>query len=151
MLQLALQIDLPAARPLVPVEACMVLCDADEDEILRHIEDGSLAWAFNIGEPTALRREIRVWRDALLKVLRRQDTPMPATPEEVISRFLPQRDLRTSEIQRLFSCSSQHVHDLMRTRCLIVARAATAASGPNAAALITRASVQSFLLRGLVR
>lgn len=128
----------------------MVLCDADEDEILHSIEDGTLAFAFNVGDPGSARREIRVWRDALLKVLRQQDTTLPGTAAEVLAQILPQRDLRTTEVQRLFSCSSSHVHDLIAARQLTVAKPARAGSGPNAAAVLARPSVRDFLLAGLV-
>jgi hypothetical protein len=151
VLQLALQIDLPAARPLIPLEACMVLCDEDEDTLLHNIEDGTIAWAFNVGDPGSARREIRVWRDALLKVLRRQDTTLPGTAAEVLAQILPRRDPRTTELQRLFSCSSTHIHDLIAARCLTVTRPARCGSGPNAAPLLALGSVREFLLRGLVR
>lgn len=128
----------------------MVLCDADEDEILHSIEDGTLAFAFNVGDPGSARREIRVWRDALLKVLRKQDTTLPGTAAEVLAQILPQRDLRTTEVQRLFSCSSSHIHDLITARRLTVVKPARAGSGPNAAATIARSSVREFLLDGLV-
>jgi hypothetical protein len=128
-----------------------VLCDAGEDEILHSIEDGTLAFAFNVGDPAAARREIRVWRDALLKVLRKQDTTLPGTAEEVLAQLLPQRDLRTTEVQRLLSCSSTHIRNLVAARHLKVARAARAQTGPNSAATIARHSLWQFLLNGLVR
>ena len=151
---------LPAARPLIPVEVAMVLLDRDEDEVLAAIESGVLGWAWNIGCPNAERRELRIWRDSLLALLegRRQETggpegrsqedskeQKPLSLEEILRGVLPNRPVRSTELQRFFSCSSTHITHLLRDGCLTAAGRRQRDDGPNSFTRITRDSVVKFL------
>lgn len=122
----------------------MVLLDRSEDEVLHAIEGGALAWAWDIRSPGAERRELRVWRDSVLAVMRGQRDP-ETTEDKVMASILPARDIRSPELQRLWSCSSTHIHTLMDAGQIATAAAPAAARGPASYAVITRASAAAFL------
>lgn len=144
------QLCIPAARPLVPVEACMVLLDRDEDDILSAIDSGVIHWAWDIASPGAARREIRIWRDSLLALLQ-HTKEREADEGQVLSGFLPQRDIRTTEIQRWFSCSSTHVHAMLDQSVFTEVRRPAALSGPMSYSVVSRGSVVAFLQARRVR
>lgn len=136
---------LPAHRPLVPVEVVMVLADEHEYEVEAAVDCGALAPAWDIAGPDAERRELRIWSGCL------EDYASGAN-ERVTTRFdlsliFPHSrpHLLSTEIQRLFSCSSTHVHNLIDARLLTQIGAPRSERGPNSAAQVTRASVEKFL------
>ena len=134
---------IPATRPLVPIEAAMVLLDRDEDEILHAVESGALGWAWDIATPGAERREVRIWRDSLLALIAGEREPAREWGH-VQAMVLPPGDIKTPALCRLFSCGSTHVHALARA-ALHVVRGPDAPSGPRAYSVISRASVSEFL------
>lgn len=128
--QLAFDLRLPAGRPLVPIEAVMVLLDRDEDDVMNLIDTGALRCAWNIASPGSERREIRVWRDSVLAYLKGQ--PTNAKEEinlrAIIKGFLPAPTLlqgwstiRGVEIARRLSCSQWLVGNLITTGELHIA------------------------------
>lgn len=121
----------------------MVLLDRDEDDVLAAIESGVLTWAWDIRREGAERREIRVWRDSLLDVL--LGTRKSADEGDVAALLLPERPIRTTELQRLWSCSSSHVTHLLVDGTLKAEAPRETGSGPNAFARISPAVVRSFL------
>jgi hypothetical protein len=142
--QTTLPLAIPAARPLVPLEACMVLLDRDEDELLAGIEEGALEWAWDIRGPEAERREIRVWRQSVLDFA--SGTRVTRQHEDVLREILPgAHPRRTPEIQRLFSASQCHVQHLVEAGLLAAGGPRTAASGPASFTLISRESLCRFL------
>jgi hypothetical protein len=138
-------VQIPAARPLVPVEAAMVILDRDEDEILHAIESGSLGWAWDIAAPSAERRELRIWRDSILTLAASQMEEANLDPERVIARVLPPNDLRSPQVQRLCSCSGTHIHALMEAGVFEVIQPPAAPSGPRSYSILSRDSVARFL------
>lgn len=145
-MQLALPgLTLSAARPLVPLEACQVLLDRDEDAVLALVEKGDLGWAWDIRTPSAIRREVRVWRESLLELMGADRAEHHGTALAVLDTFLPHRDIRLTEIARWLSCSSSHVSNLLRDGCLALAGERPDHSSVAAVTRVTRASVVSFL------
>lgn len=128
----------------------MVLLDADEDDLVHAIEDGTLSLAWNIASPGSKRREIRVWRDSLLAAMRRQTGPDVAAVRPIIEAMLPGRDLLHREVQRLLSCCSSHVTELLNLEALHPAEARPAFSCPGHATRILRLSVVTFLERRII-
>lgn len=122
----------------------MVLLDRDEDDILRAVETGALRWAWDIATAGAARRELRIWRGSLISLMERKAEP-DQDEARVIDDFLPHRDVRTTELQRWFSCSSTHVHALLDLHIMRESAPATASSGPRSYSLIERGSVVRFL------
>lgn len=137
-------LNISAARPLIPVEACMVLLDRNEDEVLHAIESGILGWAWDISAVGEHRREIRVWRDSLLALLNGNRGP-ELEEAKVFARVLPPRSIRSPELQRIFSCSQTHVQTLIERGYLKAEAPRQAESGPRAYTLVTRESVAMFL------
>lgn len=122
----------------------MVLMDRNEDEVLAAIESGVLSWAWDIASQRSQRREIRIWRDSLLKVL--ESRPSIAADESTVLRSIfPPRPIRTTELQRIFSCSSSHVSHLIEEGSL-VAPARERHSGPLSITRVDPANLERFLL-----
>lgn len=159
-MQLTLDIHIPAGRVLIPLEAVMVLTDKDEDQVLSLIETGAIAWAWDLRSKEATRREVRVWRESLLDYLHHDDGPR--TPPSVKARLTDQDEaptyqalmphsrpeLRTTELTRLWSVSSTHMHALIADQLLAEAgrEEKRPASGPNSYIKVTRESVIAFLM-----
>jgi hypothetical protein len=144
-------LELPAARPLVPLEACMFLLDEHEDRIIASIEDGTLSLAWDIASPGSQRREVRVWRDSLLAVMRRERGPATAEVRPIIEAMLPGRDLLHREVQRLLSCSGTHVSELLNLEALLPAGPRPTRSSPMHFTRVLRVSVVTFLERRIIR
>jgi hypothetical protein len=144
-----LQLELPgltieARRPLLPVEAVIFMVNRDADAIAADCERGVFRFAFDISAPGASRRELRIFRDCVLKLLQ-PDLILPEKLPDVFDRIFPQRGLRGVELQRTLSCSLQHVRDLDDAALISVERERLAASGPRASRVYSRASILSFL------
>jgi hypothetical protein len=143
--QLSLPITLPAQRPLVPAEAAIVLCDQDERVILEWCEEGVFAWSWDIATPQAARREVRIWRSSLLAHLANGKQPTSVFPE-VIEDILPKRErIRSTELERLFSCSHDHIAALIESGIFDQVEERTATRGPNSFRVVSRTSVVEFL------
>lgn len=146
-----MQLDLPTLhvsprRPLAPIGAAMMLLDLDEDQVLSLIEEGGLAWAWDIRGPGASRREVRIWLGALTAHL--TGAPQPVIEEgELLPRLLPHArpSLRSPELQRLFTCSATHIQGLISAGEISGERAAR--KGPSGWVPVTRESVLGFLGR----
>lgn len=121
----------------------MVLLDRDEDDVLAAIESGVLTWAWDIRREGAERREIRVWRDSLLDVL--NGTHASNKVADAAATILPPRPVRTTELQRLWSCSSSHLSHLLLDGTLKAVTAREASSGPNAFTRISPSLICNFL------
>lgn len=153
---------IPVTRPLVPLPVVMVLTDCKEYDLMKRIEDGSLAWAWDISRASARRREVRIWRVSVLDFLRTQGNPDQAMnrhnamlESEVLPSLFPHSrpELRSPELQRLFSASQTHIQGLIDAECL---RAVgwgdhnhdmndRPPCGPNSYVRIARKSVVEFL------
>ena len=136
----------------------MVLLDRDEDEVLAAVESGVLGWAWNIARPGAERRELRIWAPSLLSLLaggrpeaatpRSQESGAAQPGEELLTLLrgiLPGRDVRSTELQRFFSCSGSHVAHLLQDGCLAPAALRQCEDGPNSFTRVKRDSVVKFL------
>jgi hypothetical protein len=138
---------------LVPLEACMVILDRDEDDLLALIEGGFLRWVWDIRSPQAERRELRVWRGSVLAYAERKTTEHLLLKEaDVYESLLPGRrdDLRSTELQRLFSASQTHIQHLIDNRLLPAVGHGGAGTmrplhGPNSFTRVKRAEVIAFL------
>lgn len=138
-------LSLPDSRHLIPLEACQILLDLDEDSILGAIENGRLGWAWDIRTPGAERREIRVWRESLMAKMAGADGSVDTEIDQVVESILPHRDLRLMELARWFACSGSHVSNLIRDGCLALAGDRPTHSSAAAVTRVTRESVARFL------
>lgn len=134
---------LPSSRPLIPIEAAMVILDRNEDEVLAAVESGALAWAWDIRRAGSERREIRIWRDSILDVI--GGTQNQKGAPTVYAGMIPPRPIRTPELQRAWSCSSSHLSHLIEDGLLRTVAPRASASGPNAFARIPPLAIREFL------
>jgi hypothetical protein len=156
-MQLQLPISLPVGRMLLPLEAVMVLTDRDEDQVLSLVDTGALTWAWDLRHPDAKRRMIAVWRTSLMLYLedpQRMGRGVTAAElrrsqaqheTEVLQNLLPRSrpEVRSTELMRMWSCSSTHIHDLIGAGCFDCVNGP--GRGPNGYARVTTASVTTFL------
>jgi len=147
--QLSFDLRLPAGRPLVPIEAVMVLIDRDEDDILNLVELGKLRWAFDISSPGTKRRELRIHRESVLEYLSSSHEATKDT--NLISGILPKPTLvqahatiRGTELGRRFSCCQWLVANLIDTGELSLAPIPVTC---KVSPFIDHASALAFLLR----
>lgn len=143
-----MQTDFPNITELAPkrvlwkLSTCEDFFDRDHDALVVDVENQSLKFAWDIAAPGSTQKEIRVWRAAALAL--RRNEPLPrVTEDEVYRLILPNRDLRSTELQRIFSCSHPHITTLRPL--LVVTREPLQADGPNAFTVFCRASVIAFL------
>jgi hypothetical protein len=134
---------LPADRRLVPLSLCALALGEDMAGAMARIEDGRLPVAWDIRSPGARRREVRVWRGALIEALGLGPAYDPRREPEELA--LPERDVRSTELQRWWCCGQQLIRELRQAGLLRAVRAPLAETGPNAFWLIDRASAVRFL------
>ena len=156
---------LPTGYALIPLSGARVLLDRTPDDILNLIHLGRLEWAFDIGMPGTVRREIRIYRESLIKYATRPfgDQPAEIPPRddtgigEVIDRILPPGAVlmgdgepcyRSSWLVRYLCCESAHIQNLIK---------ADVFPGPHVrrhqreSRLVFRAAVVAFLTERRVR
>jgi hypothetical protein len=110
------------------------------------IESGELPFAFDLAPKTASRKEPRIFS---LCVAEKAGCKLPcgATKNfslpEVVGLILPKRDVRSTELTRLFSCSQQQVHAMKAD--FITTMMPKATDGPHSYTVFDRASVEAFL------
>ncbi len=122
----------------------MFMTNQDADEIAADCERGVFRFAFDISAPGAQRRELRIYRDCVLRTLQ-PSLPLPEKLADVFETIFPKRGLRSVELQRTLSCSLQLVRDLDDAQLILVERERLAASGPRASRVYTRESIVQFL------
>ena len=139
-MQLVARLVLPARRPLVTVEWLMIQADEHEYEIERALESGAIEHAWNIASQQTERRELRMWNESALAYVEQR----PARHFELATLFPHSRaEVTSTELERLFTCSSTHIHNLIAQR-LLAATGERIPRGRNSAVKITRASVEQF-------
>ena len=133
--------------PLWSSETAQECLGLERKELMGMIDTGEISWAFNIGLSTHSSKEIRILSHCIIE---RASGPIPAIGAtrnlklpEVISLILPGRDIRSTELCRLFSCSHQHVYKIA-PRLKVVAKPPVK-DGPNSFTVFSRVSVAGFL------
>ena len=108
------------SKPLLPVRGVMSLVDKNEDQVLRLIEDGKLAWAFDVAlDPKRGRnREIRVLPASVADYLRGQ--PCTLQWDEVLRLLLPHDEpiIMSRDITRVLNISGTHTYHLVRRKLI---------------------------------
>lgn len=124
----------------------MVLLDQDQDAVLALIEDGHLAWAWDIRSREAERREVRIWRESLISHLaghRQPDLDELTVIDSILPHFGP--DIRSPQLQRLFTASQGHIGNLIDQGLIHGLNEAT--TGKNGFVRVSRDSIVNFLRR----
>lgn len=134
--------DTSPRRALWKLASCEDFFDRDYETLILAVENQQLKFAWDIAAPGTARREVRVWRSAALSEFRQQPFPR-VTEDDVYRLLLPNRDLKSTELERILSCTHQHIYAL--APLWRVVRAPAAADGPNSFTIFDRNSVVSFL------
>lgn len=134
-------------RPLLRPQTVQDCLDKTRDEVNAMIESGELAFAFDLATKPGTRTDPRIFT---LCVAEKTGWKSPAGQTknfqlpEVIGMILPKRDVRSTELKKLFACGSDHVYQLAKKN-FTVARKPKDADGPNSYTVFHRASVERFL------
>ncbi len=135
-------------RPLWKLGTVADFMDLDTAQVMARIEDGTFPYAFNLGNSGRCAAPRILAVSVLEKKLGRlpdigatKDLDLPA----VIDLVLPARDVRSTELQRLFSLSQQIIHK--HGRNFKVTRKPKATDGPNSYTVFNRASVAAWLAK----
>jgi hypothetical protein len=145
-LQLGLRLHIPACNCLSRLDS---LCDdfnVPEERVIDWADVGLVPMVFNIAVSRVGRRELRVWKP-VRDALRESGGKVGPVPDlkEVLRQLVPERGVRSSELEVLWRCSHQHVHELIDAGALPVARRATAKAGPLSCHYLAADAVRAFL------
>src|ERR1035438_8270003 len=108
-------------KPLLPVRGVCSLIDRDENQTLRLIEEGQIAWCFDLTlDPAHARaKELRVLPAAVADYMRGQTCSLKWP--DVLALVVPQDGPHVSSVQimRALNVSGEHVYNLVRRKVLI--------------------------------
>jgi hypothetical protein len=108
-------------KPLLPVRGVCSLIDRDENQTLRLIEEGQIAWCFDLTlDPTHARaKELRVLPAAVSDFMRGQTCSLKWP--DVLALVVPPDSSRVSSVQimRALNVSGDHIYNMVRRRVLI--------------------------------
>ena len=131
-------------RPLASVWGAALLLNRNEESVERLIEDGELAWAFNIGAPAARARQIRIFMPCILDC--RAGVNRAYAPDFVLNAIFPAARLkfRTHEVAYACHCSADHVR-LLALQGVLKKIPGAARRGPNSSCFFARTVLTDFL------
>lgn len=133
-------------HPLWKVKTIEDFFDLSRDRVMAKIESGEFPWAFNIGAGPR-RSDPRVLGYCVMEEHLGPFAGIGATRNlelpEIINCILPKRDVRSTELKRLFSCEHQHVNQL--AIYFTVTQKPVAKDGPHSFKVFSRDSVARFL------
>jgi hypothetical protein len=137
-------------RPLVDRwTASAATENVSECEIMGLIEEGLITYAFDITCKAANKQAVRILSHSLAayqEFLRTGKKPRYPEFYEVMNLILPPPpEIKAVELARLFSCSAEHMINLVRERLVKVAHGKKWGPGRNNSPLILRASIVEFL------
>ena len=110
----------PCSKPLLPVRGVMSLIDQNEDQVLKLIKDGSIAWAFNVAleAKRGRNRHLRILPAAVADFMRGRTCSLKWP--DVFGLLLPDGPIVTSlEIYRMLNVSGDHLYNLVRAKQII--------------------------------
>lgn len=132
-------------RPLWNCQTIQDCMDLTRREVMDRIENGIFPFAFNLGNGVR-KAEPRV---LALSIVEAQLGPLPAigatrklSLPQVFDLILPQREIKSTELQRLLSCGNGWFRKTKSS--LVITRQPTVLDGPNSYYIVSRASVADF-------
>ncbi len=143
-------------RTLCRIAICEHFLGCDQEGVIARIEDGRLAWAFQLNPLDSYCRDLRVLTLSLIELLGLK-TGLPKrtadlTFDEVVAIIMPHQrpTLRGTELQRVFSTFPDTIRKIRQRGGFIVTERAKQRYGPNASHKYSRGSVINFLRRGRI-
>lgn len=144
------QIPLANIPPLVPLEFFAVALGKDMRALIDDCDSGAFGHCWDISAGAGQRREMRVFYLDGLAVLHSEPRPK-LSYVDCLAKFIPAtRGLKGTELQRLWTCGPDLIHDLDHAGHLFVERDRLADKGPRASRLYSRTSILAFLNRRAV-
>ena len=134
----------PRSKPLLPVRGVCSLVVKDEDQVLKLIEDGSIAWAWNVGLDTkpGHKRHLRVLPAAVADYM--QGRPCELKWADVLALLLPDAPtMLASDITRVLNVSCDHTYHLVDRKQIVACP--TRRRGPGGSARVPAKSFIQFL------
>jgi hypothetical protein len=128
-------------KPLLPVRGVCSLVDKNEDRVLELIENGSLAWAFDVS-CVRKRRELRILPAAVAAYLHGRACELKWP--DVLGLMLPDATtILASEITRILNVSCDHVYHLIDRKHIVACP--TRRRGPGGSARVPTENFTLFL------
>jgi hypothetical protein len=100
---------------MLSVNGVRSLIDCDEDTVLRLVEEGRIAWAFDVAlDPMGKTKELRMLPAAVAAFMKGQTCSL--TPPQVLSLVLPHDgpEMATKDIARTLNVGNTHVFSLVK-------------------------------------
>lgn len=130
---------------MVTVSGAQSILDCGEDELLAMVDDGRIAWAWNIACKEAKRREVRLLARCVEALQKRE--ALALSEKEVHALLVPHQKpfLQHRETMRALHCKSTHLIDLITEESLLVLDGTSWRRGPGGSPVIKRESFMEFL------
>ena len=151
-MQLGLGLSIPATRCLTTAETLRDLLRITHDEVMAAVDSGVVPYAFDLRTPGADRLEIRIWHpsaEALVKSGGKDSGPRIPT-DDLLHHLVPGHDVRSSNLERWWTVSHQHIHALIKAGSLPVRRAPSVRLGPHSFFLLAADGLRTFLRTRLI-
>ena len=133
------------SKPLLPVRAVMGLIDLNDDQVLALIEDGQLAWAFDVrlDPKRGRKRELRILPAAVSAYLRGERCSLEWS--DVLPLLLPHDEpvILSRDITRVLNVSGTHTYNLASRKLIVPC--STWRRGPGGCGRFTTKSFIEFL------
>lgn len=150
-LQRKLVLDDKPSVVLATVEtARQLLVGHDEDDILSLIEEGFLAYAWNIALSTHAARDPRIFPDCIAWYARTMGKgTYTRTDDQVLAELLKTNGdkpfIKGTTVRLILNCSSTHLINLVEAKQLALQPGTSYQRGPTGTPLVTVASFRQFL------
>ena len=134
-------------RPMISLEVAAAISDLPAQRLLALVESGDILFAFDLAAPGAARKMPRLLASSLVHYLESQPplNPAPELPGILDSIYPPGIHPDAVAIARTWLSDSEHIHDLVRAKCLRRGPGSISRRGPNGSPRIDRGSLCSFL------
>ena len=143
-LQPSLPIKVEVKTPLVSMDFVRSVDGADQDEVLCRLQDGRIAWAWDLGCDRSNRQFVRIWRECLNPNSKAQEASFDQVMRAIYGE--PRKYVEgVSLAGAIWICSTELVVDLCREGSLEVLPGTTWGRGPYGTPLITWASLMHFM------
>lgn len=133
------------SKPLLPVRGVVSIIDKNEDQVLALIEEGKLAWAWDVALDTkrGRRRALRILPAAVADYLRGQTCSLDLA--DVLRLLLPHDEpvILSRDITHALNISSTHLYALARRKQMVPC--STWRTGPSGCARFPAKNFIGFL------
>jgi hypothetical protein len=141
-------------RPMMPVAAVKGILDITEDQVIELVEVDLALWAWNIANPDASRREVRILTQSVARyqelsgqgiTVQDRGFELPQVLGFILGDGNGKPWLTGVEVQRKLNCGSTLVLHLVESRALALLDGTDYRRGPSGSPCITRQSFIRFL------